>query len=117
MWLDFLVELSDQIIHTPESTLASSSYSNFLVSLIVEERFQLSKHASASYTSGSPFARNWEDSDTNLVDCVCVGGNVVGVLADCVDVVLVGVVVVVVQVVVHVSHQVEHQQGEGHEVE
>ena len=52
-----------------------------------------------------------------MVDCVCVGGNVVGVLADCVDVVLVGVVVVVVQVVVHVSHQVEHQQGEGHEVE
>ena len=52
-----------------------------------------------------------------MVDSICVGSNVVGVLTDCVDVVLVGVVVVVVQVVVHVGHQVEHQQGEGHEVE
>ena len=52
-----------------------------------------------------------------MVYSVCVGSNIVGVLADCVDVVLVGVVVVIVQVIVRVSHQVEHQQGEGHEVE
>ena len=51
-----------------------------------------------------------------MVDSVRVGSNVVGVLADCVDVVLVCVVVVVVQVVVHVGHQVEHEKGEGHKV-
>ena len=51
-----------------------------------------------------------------MVDCICVGSNIVTVLANCVDVVLVGVVVVVVQVVVHVGHQVEHEKGEGHKV-
>ena len=51
-----------------------------------------------------------------MVDCICVGSNVVTVLANCVDVVLVGVIVVVVQVVVHVGHQVEHEKGEGHKV-
>ena len=108
-WLDILVELSDQIIHTPESTLSWSFHSKCLVSWIFEEKFQLQKHTSASSKSCSPFARNWEDSDANLVDCVCVRSNIVGVLADCVDVVLVCVVVVVVQVVVHVGHQIEHQ--------
>ena len=51
-----------------------------------------------------------------MVDCICVGSNIVTVLANCVDVVLVGVVVVVVQVVVHVGHQIEHEKGEGHKV-
>ena len=111
-WLHILVELSDQIIYTPESALSWSFHSNFPVSY--EESFQ---HNNVSYKSCIPFAWNREDSDTNLVHSICVGSNIVGVLADCVDVVLVGVVVVIVQVVVHVSHQVEHQQGEGHEVE
>ena len=77
---------------------------NFLISFIIENLF-------------SPFSWDWKNSHTDLVDSVCIRSNIIGVLADCIDVVLVGIVVVVVQVVVDVGHQVEHQQGEGHEIE
>ena len=86
--------------------------------MILEESFEWAKHPIIIFSeASSPFAWNRENSDTDLVDSVCVGGNIVGVLADCVDVVLVGVVVIIVQVVVHVGHQIEHEEGEGHEVE
>ena len=85
--------------------------------MILEESFEWAKHPIIIFSEdSSPFAWNRENSDTDLVDSVCVGGNIVGVLADCVDVVLVGVVVIIVQVVVHVGHQVEHEKGEGHKV-
>ena len=55
--------------------------------------------------------------DPYLVGDVGVGGNVVAVLGNGVDVVVVLVQVVVVEVVVDIRHNIENHEGEGQKIE
>ena len=56
----------------------------------------------------TPLARDGEHGDHQLIYSVGVGGHSLRILADGIDIVLVGVVIVVVQIVINVRDNVEY---------